>query len=108
MIIGRFSNVILNNPRPKFKKLLQKTPITTLMAHSIAAALITLALLKKLKFFLLRIKNLLSAQHMAEKERKSLLPYEAGCKTLTATQRAFVPQATPRPAGTSRQSLYSS
>ena len=72
MIIGIFSKVILNSPSPKFKKLLQKNPITTLIAHSIAAAVITLTLLKRVNLFFLCIKNLLSSQHMAGKEKISL------------------------------------
>jgi hypothetical protein len=63
--------------------------MTTLIAASIAARTTVFTLGKIDDFFLILKKYLLSSHHMAGKKiPKSLfsfLPYEAGCKTQTAT-----------------------
>jgi len=71
-MIGKFSKVIRNNPPPKFKKLLQKMPITTLIAVSMAIKVRVRTFFKVLVavFF---IKNTSSPRLHRAKERRLCL-----------------------------------
>jgi hypothetical protein len=82
-IIGRFSKVTLKSPPSKFKAVLQKMPITTLIAVSIAETVNARMLPKSATFLEFCIKKYPLDEYRFSATILEISP--AGCNECTAT-----------------------